>query len=384
MRANLYSVMLALLGAACGGGESTIDARPSVTYDADPPPVDAAGPDAGISTLPESPPEPVPTGDPNATLATFNTALAATIWYAPERKPHIIAKVKALAGDVDVLCLQEVWDSYAEDRISGPRELAGLLAPEWPYAFWDYTQTYPSKWGNGLLIVSKHPLYRGRSLRFVAGDTHEIIDRMVIAADVLMTDSYFHVLCTHLQAYDTEADIAVRQAEIAEVMTFATSEGYSDGPAFFLGDMNCGPQTAPCGVGECNEPDLGSYARLLEDWSDPNEYDAGVPNISGVCTFCEETSRPLQRLDSCGTGFGDCDPDVRLDHCTYLNIGSSALTNAEIVLDDIIEVTPAEGPACDGEFPCDEFCGGTVVCEPRDTQLSDHKGVKCSFASPAK
>jgi endonuclease/exonuclease/phosphatase family metal-dependent hydrolase len=384
MRVLCASVVLAWGCLACSGGGSTIDARPP--SDAAPPTPDAAPIDGTTSGLPENPPEPLPTGDPAVTVVTYNTALAATIWYAPERKPIIVDKLKAIADEVDVVCLQEVWNTYAPELGSGPKEMAGLLKPEWPYAMWDYTKQ--GIWGSGLLIVSKHPLYRARSVRFEANDPRGLIDRMVIAADVLVEgSSYFHVMCTHINAWEDPQDLAVRQAEIAEAKAWAQTQGYFDGPTFFLGDMNCGPATAPCTGDTCTEPDMESYGMMLADWSDPNECDGGVPNIASQCTQCEATARPMQRLDSCTEGgIGDCDPDIRLDHCMYRGIGTSELSGAVIVLDDIIEVTPARGPdweACDGGLPCTEYCGGEAEpCDPRDTQLSDHKGVKCSFAPP--
>lgn len=370
--------------AACGGGNDGVDdARP--VSDAAPPPADAAPVDGSTSGLPETPPEPLPTGDPAVTVVSFNTALAATIWYAEERKPFIVEKLEALAADADVVCLQEVWDSYAPNQTSGPKELAELVKTEWPYAFWDYTKEFV--WGNGLLILSKHPLYRGRSKWFEANDDLEICDRMVLGVDVLMEDSsYFHVMCTHLQAQEGDVNIAIREAEIAEVRSWAEEQGYYDGPTFFLGDMNCGVQTAPCTGVTCTEVDADNYQRLLEDWNDPNEADGGVPNVAGQCTYCVETARPLQRLDECASGgIADCDPDVRLDHCFYHAIGTSELAEASIVLDDIVEVTPEVGPdwdACDGGVPCGEFCGGDDPCEPRESQISDHKGVRCRFAPP--
>lgn len=384
MRRACASVVVGLFLLACGGDSNDIiDARPP--SDGPTQPADAAPEDGSTSGLPEDPPTPLPTGDPEVTVLSYNTGLAATVWYAPERKPLIVDKLKALAGEVDVICLQEVWDSYAPNQTSGPKELAGLLAPEWPYAFWDYTKQF--LWGNGVLIVSQHPLYRGRSIRFEANDTKGFCDRIVLGVDVLVEgSSYFHVMCTHLQAYNDEENIAVREAEIAEVRAWAQLQGYFDGPTLFLGDMNTGPNTTPCTGELCNPDDSTSYPRLLEDWNDPNEADGGVPNIAGQCTMCQALSRPMQRLDDCASPEPlACNSDTRIDHCLYRGIGESALTESTTALDDLVEITPAEGPdweACDGGVPCVETCGGSNPCEPRDTQLSDHKAVRCSFAPP--
>lgn len=306
-----------------------------------PPAPDATPSDAGTAMIPEEPPQPVPTGPPNVKLITYNVALMGTIKWAADRKPLIVEALKA--ADADVMCLQEVWKEF-----SSPADLAALLSPAFPYAWW--TWQGQTAWGNGLVIVSKHPLYRGRALRFVNNDPGNYVDRTIIGASVLMQDSYFHVLCTHLQAFDDPANLAARMAEIEEIKTWSMAEGYDDGPTFLLGDFNTGPAilaTSMCQT-TCNPSDVASYGKLLETWTDPNE-------DWEQCTYCQVHARPMQLL-----GVDPNEPDVRIDHCLYREIGASTQKERGVVFDEVVTFTS----------------GGQQIM----STLSDHLGVRCVFA----
>jgi len=326
-----------LLGpGGCGsGGNETIDARSSYDAGFDAPAPDANLPDAQFTTIPEELPDPLPTGDPDVHLVTFNTALALTIKYGEQREPVIIDAINGF--DADVICLQEVWNHF-----SGKEAVADALRAQWPYIFFSYINT--TTWGNGVMILSKHPLYRGRHLRFEHNDSSGVIDRIVIGADVVTDTSHFHVLCTHLAL-----DIDIRNDEIAELKTWAQAEGYYDAPTFLLGDFNTGPKTSPSICDPCNPVDTTGYDAVREDFTDPNEgWDQ--------CTLCRAISNPMQVIEP--------DPnnaDKRIDHCFFRGIGTSTMQASSIVLDQEISLdTPSDG----------------VV----QTHYSDHVGLSCTFA----
>jgi endonuclease/exonuclease/phosphatase family metal-dependent hydrolase len=343
MRLSTLAYLSLFLAAACGGDDDTGDDDDDVPPDADDTgdDDDAATPDAApddsdaaTAMLPEELPDPLPTGPATATLATYNVALLQTIKNPEERKPLIVDALRGL--DADVLCLQEVWDQY-----SSTAEMASLLSEEFPYAWW--TWEGDAAFGNGVLIVSRHPLYRGRALRFEANDSSGFVDRMVLAADVVTESSHFHVLCTHLEAFDRDA----RAAEVDELVTFAEAEGYIDGPTFLIGDFNAGPETgAECPA--CTDIDEENYDKLLETWTDPR---AG--NLE--CTWCADAWVPLQLLDVAKDQYHD----ARIDHCFTKEIGASVLITSETIFDEVVTYD--------------------VDGEPVMTQLSDHNGVSCTF-----
>lgn len=326
---------LLVLGACGSGGGATIDARGSYDagHDAEVP--DAELPDAQFVMLPEELPDPLPTGDPDVHLVTFNTGLALTIKYGEQREPVIVDAINEF--DADVICLEEVWDHF-----SGVEAVADMLRTEWPHIFFSYIDT--TSWGNGLLILSKHPLYRGRHMRYVHNDTSGVIDRIVLGVDVVTDSSYFHVICTHLAL-----DIDTRNNEIAELQTWAQAQGYYDEPTFLLGDFNTGPKTSPSICDPCNPVDTTGYDLVREDFTDPNEgWDQ--------CTLCRAISNPMQVITP--------DPnnaDKRIDHCFFRGIGASTLQSSSIVLEQEITLdTPSDG----------------VV----QTHYSDHVGMSCTFA----
>jgi endonuclease/exonuclease/phosphatase family metal-dependent hydrolase len=319
-----------------GGDDDGHDAALAIDASSDPPDAapDAAPLDAAAAVLPEELPDPLPDGPAAATLLTYNVALLQTIKNNEERKPLIVDALRA--ADADVMCLQEVWDLY-----TSPAELAALLSEQFPYAWWSWIGD--ANFGNGVVIVSRHPLYRGRILRYEANDATGFVDRVLLGVDVVTDTSHFHVLCTHLEAFDPEA----RSAEIDEVVAYAEAEGYLDGPTFFLGDMNAGPEVGKS-CGGCSEIDVASYDKLLETWADAR---AG----NQECTWCEDVWVPLQLFPPPGDQYAN----QRIDHCLTRGLGASVLLDSETVFDDPVTYD--------------------VDGEPVTTYRSDHFGVRCTF-----
>jgi endonuclease/exonuclease/phosphatase family metal-dependent hydrolase len=329
--------------AACGGddgGDSSDARRFDASQIVDSAPIDY---DGGNLDLPETLPDPLPTGEPDVTLVTYNTALALTIRYAEQREPLIIEELKTL--DADVVCVQEVWDHFL-----GVPAFYAEIASEWPHVFWSWQDS--KVWGNGLMILSKHPLYRGRELVYTMNDTNNVLDRMVIAADVVTDDSYFHFMCTHL--HHAAEDPLIRQDEMRELNELATAEGYWEAGqnTFLLGDFNTGPSTTSTSCNPCDPHDVASYNMILDDWTDPNEnWDQ--------CTFCIDIAGPLAIL-----GGKESQVDQRIDHCFYKGSGVTH-QSSRVIYDGPLELdVPGENPD-----------GGLI-----NATLSDHIGVECIFA----
>lgn len=333
---------------ACGGGGGDDDVDPadaSVMFDAAAPDAFVDNSDAGAAQLPEDLPDPLPNGAPTVKLATYNVALLQTIKYQNERKPQIVEALKAL--DADVLCIQEAWN-----EISSGADISALLADEYPYAMW--TWTAENAFGNGLALVSRHPMYQGRELRYEA-NVEQVVDRVLISATVVTEDSHFNVLCTHLQAFNDPEYLAARQAQIGEIEDYLVDNGYDGERTFLMGDMNCGPTTG-CAFSECmDEADTASLAMLEANWTNAANV-VGVPagGDGETCTYCHLYADPLQLIAPT-----DNFADSRIDHVMYRDL-DSVPTSCEIFLDDTVTYTAG---------------GGDVT-----TQLSDHRGVACSFA----
>jgi hypothetical protein len=272
-----------------------------------------------------------------------------------------------MASDADVLCLQESFNQFG-----GPHAMAAHLADTFPYSFWTWQGTGQHPLGNGVLIASKFPLYRGREHVFAA--QNGIVDRVIIGADVLMPDSYFHLMCTHLQAgLDTgnpQASVEVRTAEVNEAFAWAQAEGYMDGPTFWLGDFNAGPDP----VGACDgvaDPDdccsptdpLGACVNTADtvnyDLVD-TMFDNAATDAIG-CTSCRGQFIQLAVLNTFNS-----DPSQRIDHCWSRNLGGTTIVQgvSRHFTEDI--ALPYNGPGAPARGETLNF-------------LSDHYGVRCRY-----
>lgn len=336
---------------ACGGdGSDAVDGPATqddagIAQDVGPdsaPAEDAGGDGAAFSpTLPEDLPDPLPSGTPDVTLATFNTGLAATLKGAVQRLPEIVDGIKQL--DADVVCLQEVWTTF-----TSPEAFAAQVATEFPYAFWYERGTTPM--GSGLLVLSKHPLYRGRALVYAQQEPGGYFDKAVVGVDVVTDDSYFHFMCTHTAAPTDATGPPLRMAQIDEMNAFAATNGYGSGALFALGDFNTGPDPTqsctPTTTPACNEPDVTSYAKLLETYTDPNEdWDQ--------CTWCRAIAMPFQLSASFGA-----DPDQRIDHCLHQGLTAGHFKSRSLIFDEVVAIQV-----------------GSLTLE----HFSDHLGVSCTF-----
>jgi endonuclease/exonuclease/phosphatase family metal-dependent hydrolase len=305
-----------------------------------------AGLDAGPqrAELPEAPPGGIPVGIPEVELVTYNLALVGAVKGGAERKPELVDAVNTL--DADVVCLQEAYHQYTD-----PMDFAALISEKFPYAYWSFTGD--TLWRNGVVLASRHPLYRGRELLYASNDPGNFVDRIAVAADVLVEgESYFHVICTHMQAGLGEPGLTVKAAEIDELDAWADLEGYLDSPhdTFLLGDFNLGPDP----IGACTEstdpmclpPDLANYDKLLETWLD-------VGASATFCTQCRDVFLPMQVIPL----FED-EPDQRIDLCLYLGTNGSLPGTVQRIMDEPVEI----------------MAGGETL-----TSLSDHLGVSCRF-----
>jgi endonuclease/exonuclease/phosphatase family metal-dependent hydrolase len=337
---------------ACGGDDDDDVAADARVADAAAPgdsvvPADATP--VTMPSLPETLPTPLPTGE-RIDVVTYNLGLIQTVKGAMERLPFLVAAIEA--ADADVLCLQEVWNQY-----TSPAQLAAMLAGTYPHAWWSSTDD-ETVYGNGVVIVSKHPLYRGRRLHYVAEDPASVVDRTLLGVDVVTGDSYFHILCAHLTAYSTPENVAIRQAQIVETKQFAMAEGYWDGPTIWMGDLNTGPATvcdtvSPPGCATCLDFDDETYGtHLISDWTDPHA-------AASFCTYCFGDAHPLQLLPyQCGI---DWEYDQRIDHCLTRGTASVLQAGSGRVFDQMVSI-----PA------------GADTLET----LSDHYGVRCVLGPP--
>ena len=300
-------VVLLALVAACGD-----DAAP-----ADP---DARRIDAEI------PPDAIvlPEGDVTATVISFNVGLIGTVKGGPERIPHLADAIEA--SGADIVCLQEVYTQYTTQA-----EFAALVEETYPYAVWD--ELTKANVGNGLVIVSKVPLYLPRFHRFSQNDENNpvIVDRAVLGATAISgTDWHLHVLCTHLEAGLDTVNTTQRRGMLAEIGTFVTDNGYADGPAVLLGDFNAGPDPDPTDE-EC--PDQGgcdatctpvdidtiTSVETTYGWTDRADEEAFT-----LCTYCKAEADALALLMTF-----PCEGSQRIDHCFVRGLGGSDIQTME-------------------------------------------------------
>jgi len=345
-------VLLLALVAACGddGSATDPDAR---RVDAEVP-IDAVPADASGANIPEDLPSPLPTGPVDAEVITFNIGMIQTVRGSEQRMPHILAAIEA--SNADIVCLQEVYLQY-----TSPLEFATELEDVYPYAAWTWETT--NTVSNGLLIVSKVPLYRQRFLRYTQNDINNTVDRAVLAATAVDDAWHLHVLCTHLQAGLDTPNANIRMSQIAELGDFAIDEGYATGPSVLLGDYNSGPDPDPTDAecpdqgncaDTCTPTDVVSPAQIVaQGWTDR------APDLGfDLCTWCKPYADALALLP-----FYACDSSQRIDGCYSRGLGTSQIS----AIDRVMDAT---------DLTIDIGNGMTAAT------LSDHMGVQCSLAPP--
>lgn len=373
---GILAAATGLSATACGGGDddAAIDARPRPDGSG---PIDAAPPDASGSVLPEDLPVPLPSGPVTASTMTFNVGLIPTVIGRTQRLPAIIEAIEA--SGVDIVCFQEVFTSYDQstDPVTyiDPAMVAAELADVYPYAAWDLRGT--SSLSNGVMIVSKVPLYRQRFVRFTMNDGNTV-DRAVIAATAVDEGERWHlnVMCAHLQAGLDPSNTTARRDQLREIDELAEAEGYNDAPSVLLADFNAGPDPDPLDE-ECTEgvPSCPATCSavdtltidMVEDtygWTDWSDDLAFTP-----CTYCKADADAL----AYPVALFPCEGSQRIDHCFTRNLGTAAVTSMTREMD--------EDPNYDPPIPLrnDPETGEPIG---NAATLSDHFAVRCDIAVP--
>jgi endonuclease/exonuclease/phosphatase family metal-dependent hydrolase len=136
-------------------------------------------------------PPPAPRAAParGLRIATWNVHLA----HDPDALAHAIASSPELAA-ADVLLLQEV-EAYPGEPGTRAGRIAGALGMTWIYA----PARRESSGTHGIAILSRYPLANPRVMRLPHADAaFNERDRAALAADVVLGDRTFPVLCVHL------------------------------------------------------------------------------------------------------------------------------------------------------------------------------------------
>lgn len=343
MRTAIGLVILGLVfGCSCGGDDddSTIDARPI--------------PDA-------APPDALPSGAPEITTVTYNIGMIATVVGPEKRLPLVREGLKAL--DTDVICLEEC---YAGPYTS-PEQMAADLAEEFPYSHWTATGHFASY--NGLLLVSKYPLYSKSEWYYTAGNEGpQTVDRMAIGAIVVNEDEGWsaNVTCTHFHAGLDPEDVTKKTTEMNELVAFAEGLNPAGGPIIMLGDYNAGPGAPPedCECEEtpdtcdpaCKPADMTSYQVAIDaGFTDPFPTDP-----SPFWTSSREQYTAMEYISGLYPG----EPSERIDHCFYKDLGDSDFVTGGLVLDDPVDIET-------------ENSTGPITIH----WLSDHMPVMCTFGT---
>ena len=109
---------------------------------------------------------------------------------------------------------------------------------------------------------------------------------------------------------------------------------------------------------EAPSADQASYDLLVANWADPFEDIGPITADDGrACTYCWDIASPMLLIPS-----PEGEVDVRIDHIVHRDLGSSVPVACDILYEE----------------PVTYMTGGEEV----QTQLSDHRGVRCSFAAP--
>jgi endonuclease/exonuclease/phosphatase family metal-dependent hydrolase len=165
-------------------------------------------------------------------IITYNTHLfGGTIpdekYKDQERRGEIVERIKK--SDCDIICLCEVWSDSWKDYI------IKSVQPTYPHYF--YNDTSPEVMGDGLLVISKKPLYYPLFIKFSkSAGLDSLAQKGVFFLSVYWSDQkQFRIFFTHTQA--DEEHWSERKSNLEQVKQ-GINAYYSDSPALILGDLN--------------------------------------------------------------------------------------------------------------------------------------------------
>ena len=164
-----------------------------------------------------------------------------------ERKEAICNHVKVV--DPDVVCLCEVWsEDYKQDIIK---------ALKYQYNYSSYDNTPSTEIGNGLLMLSKYPIYNDWFVGYEnLSGADELSQKGILYASIYLNiGQQFRIFFTHTQA---DPDPEHKRAKNIDLISDVYEEYHSGIPAIALGDFN---------IYSGNDEYLGMM-RTLDDFKD--------------------------------------------------------------------------------------------------------------------
>lgn len=155
--------------------------------------------------------------------------------YSLSRERVQAAAQGVLESDVDVLCVQEMFDKEATDQFMA------LIKHKYPYIIYNVPSS-SLKLGSGLLIASKFPIenpqYWEHSIKI---GTERLSSKGTIAATIRVSSNQkISVFNTHLEAGldDPVQAIPCRVRQLQDIQDHAKEYSQESHPSFLCGDMN--------------------------------------------------------------------------------------------------------------------------------------------------
>jgi len=155
-------------------------------------------------------------------VASFNVHALPTI-DAKDRMKAIAEYIK----DYDIIGIQEAWTEKSRE----------LIAEHFPYKAYGNKSRSGLKFGDGLMILSKHPILAAYNTTYEgeAGAEKWWAKKGAMVASIKINGFLLNFYTTHLQAQKGKKQSRIRKSQLAQFLMFI---GHLDIPKIVTGDFN--------------------------------------------------------------------------------------------------------------------------------------------------
>jgi endonuclease/exonuclease/phosphatase family metal-dependent hydrolase len=166
--------------------------------------------------------------------------------------------VRETAAGIDVLCMQEIFLSEAEDFFDaldhGHKHRDDNATSFRPLAFG----------GSGLGIASRLPIVTKGKRTFAPPHVHSerFARKGMLHVRVAVADASIDVVTTHMQSGVSDAARAIRKRQLAELRSYVDASGRAGSPMIVCGDLNID------GLARAGRTEYADLARTLHDFVD--------------------------------------------------------------------------------------------------------------------
>lgn len=225
--------------------------------------------------------------------------------------------VHGMLGEVDVVCLQEVYLAEAEEmfaRLDQPHKRRDYARARWKP---------PTIGGSGLAIASRHPIVSTESRRFIGSNVgaERLARKGVMHARLDVHGTLVDFFVTHLQSGYGVAPERVRARQLAQLREHVAELGAPDRPSIVCGDLNVDGRSAT------RSKEYATLQRIFDGFEDLGAADDRT------------TFHPHPAHNPLAHRFEPGAPEQRIDYVLFRAANGARATPPKRILDTVLEGT---------------------------------------------